>query len=193
MDAFALLSRTEGIIPAIESAHAVAGAVDLAREIGPGGDRAGQRLRTGRQGHGDRDARGSGSATSPADAPRALHAHDPSPTSDVDAARPARPAPRGTDDRLSDAVRRHRAEGRAALVGYLPAGFPTVDASAELLTAMIDGGCDLVEVGLPFSDPVLDGPVIQAAAETRSPHGFRLRDMFAIVERVTAAGGSGPW
>ena len=56
MDAFALLSRTEGIIPAIESAHAVAGAADLAREIGPGRDGAGQRVRPRRQGHGDRDA-----------------------------------------------------------------------------------------------------------------------------------------
>jgi len=59
-----------------------------------------------------------------------------------------------------------RAQGRAALIGYLPAGYPTVDGSIELLTAMIDGGCDLVEVGMPFSDPVLDGPVIQHAAQT---------------------------
>lgn len=82
-----------------------------------------------------------------------------------------------------------RAEHRAALVGYLPAGFPTVDASADTLTAMLDGGCDLVEVGVPFSDPVLDGPVIQAAAETARGNGFRLRDVFTVVERVAAAGG----
>ena len=82
-----------------------------------------------------------------------------------------------------------RAEGRAALVGYLPAGYPTVDGSTELLAAMIDGGCDLVEVGLPFSDPVLDGPVIQHAAQTALAGGFRVRDLFGIVESVTAAGG----
>ncbi len=82
-----------------------------------------------------------------------------------------------------------RADGRAALVGYLPAGFPTVDASAATLTAMIDGGCDLVEVGVPFSDPVLDGPVIQAAAELSRSNGFRLEDTFSVVERVTSAGG----
>ncbi|HEX4246565.1 MAG TPA: tryptophan synthase subunit alpha, partial [Pseudonocardia sp.] len=58
-----------------------------------------------------------------------------------------------------------RAEHRAALVGYLPAGYPTVDGSARLLTALIESGVDLVEVGLPYSDPVLDGPTIQAAAE----------------------------
>ena len=82
-----------------------------------------------------------------------------------------------------------RAQGRAALVGYLPAGYPTVKGSAELLTAMIDGGCDLVEVGLPFSDPVLDGPVIQHAAQTALAGGFRIRDLFGIVETITAAGG----
>ena len=56
-------------------------------------------------------------------------------------------------------------------------------------TAMIDGGCDLVEVGLPFSDPVLDGPVIQHAAQTALAGGFRIRDLFGVVEAVTAAGG----
>jgi tryptophan synthase alpha chain len=80
-------------------------------------------------------------------------------------------------------------EGRAALVGYLPAGFPTVAGSADLLRAMIDGGCDLVEVGVPFSDPVLDGPVIQHAAQTALADGFRIRDLFAVVDNVTAAGG----
>ena len=73
------------------------------------------------------------------------------------------------------------------MVGYLPAGYPTVDGSKELLAAMIDGGCDLVEVGLPFSDPVLDGPVIQHAAQTALAAGFRVRDLFGIVESVTAA------
>src|SRR6476469_5994740 len=82
-----------------------------------------------------------------------------------------------------------RAEGRAALVGYLPAGYPTVAGSADLLTAMIEGGCDLVEVGLPFSDPVLDGPVIQHAAQTVLARGFQDRDVFGIVEAVGSAGG----
>jgi tryptophan synthase alpha chain len=82
-----------------------------------------------------------------------------------------------------------RAAGRAALVGYLPAGYPTVAGSADLLIAMIDGGCDLVEVGVPFSDPVLDGPVIQHAAQTALADGFRVRDLFTVVQRVTDAGG----
>ncbi len=89
------------------------------------------------------------------------------------------------DDMFADL----RHQGRAALVGYLPAGYPTVDGSADLLTAMIDGGCDLVEVGLPFSDPVLDGPVIQHAAQTALAAGFRIRDLFGVVRRVTDSGG----
>jgi tryptophan synthase alpha chain len=82
-----------------------------------------------------------------------------------------------------------RAEGRAALVGYLPAGYPTVDESVALLTAMVDSGADLVEVGVPYSDPVMDGPTIQAAAEAALRGGFRLRDLFQVVESVSAAGG----
>jgi tryptophan synthase alpha chain len=82
-----------------------------------------------------------------------------------------------------------RQQGRAALVGYLPAGYPTIQGSKDLLAAMIDGGCDLVEVGLPFSDPVLDGPVIQHAAQTALAAGFRVRDVFGVVDSVTAAGG----
>ena len=82
-----------------------------------------------------------------------------------------------------------RAEGRAALVGYLPAGYPTVAGSVEMLSAMVDGGCDLLEVGVPYSDPVMDGPTIQAAADTALRGGVRLRDVFGVVERVATAGG----
>ncbi|HEV8558181.1 MAG TPA: tryptophan synthase subunit alpha [Actinophytocola sp.] len=82
-----------------------------------------------------------------------------------------------------------RAEGRAALVGYLPAGYPTVDDSIEALRQLIDAGADLVEVGVPYSDPVIDGPVIQAAADVALRGGFRLRDLFRVVEGVSSAGG----
>ncbi|AEA25066.1 Tryptophan synthase alpha chain [Pseudonocardia dioxanivorans CB1190] len=91
---------------------------------------------------------------------------------------------------VSDVFTRCAAQGRGALVGYLPAGFPTVDGSVDLISAMVDGGCDLVEVGIPYSDPVMDGPTIQAAAETALRAGVRLRDVFTVVERVAAAGGS---
>jgi len=91
---------------------------------------------------------------------------------------------------VADVFARCRAEGRGALVGYLPAGYPTVDASVELFRAAIDGGCDLVEVGIPYSDPVMDGPVIQAAADAALRAGFRVRDVFTVVERISAAGGA---
>jgi tryptophan synthase alpha chain len=80
-------------------------------------------------------------------------------------------------------------EGRSSLIGYLPAGFPTVEGSTALLKAMVDGGCDLVEVGVPYSDPVMDGPTIQAAADQALANGFRLRHVFEVVEAVSAAGG----
>lgn len=82
-----------------------------------------------------------------------------------------------------------RSEGRSALIGYLPAGFPTVDGSKDLLAAMIDGGADLVEVGVPYSDPVMDGPTIQAAADSALRGGFRLRQLFEVVESISARGG----
>lgn len=94
---------------------------------------------------------------------------------------------------LSDMFAGLRAENRAALVGYLPAGYPDLAASKDLYAAIIEGGpaggCDLVEVGLPFSDPVLDGPVIQHAARRALANGFRVRDTFDIVESVTSRGG----
>jgi tryptophan synthase alpha chain len=81
-----------------------------------------------------------------------------------------------------------RAEGRAALLGYLPAGYPTVAESVDLLSGMVDAGCDLLEIGVPYSDPVMDGPVIQEAANVARSAGFRLRDVFTVVEQVTARG-----
>jgi tryptophan synthase alpha chain len=81
-----------------------------------------------------------------------------------------------------------RAEGRAALVGYLPAGFPDVDGGIEALRAMVDAGCDVIEVGLPYSDPVMDGPTIQAAAQRALEAGFRTRDVLRTVETVAATG-----
>ncbi|MBV9011731.1 MAG: tryptophan synthase subunit alpha [Pseudonocardiales bacterium] len=81
------------------------------------------------------------------------------------------------------------AQHRAALIGYLPAGYPTVAGSVSLLRAMLDGGCDLVEVGVPYSDPVLDGPTIQAAADAALRGGVRLRDVLSVVESITGAGG----
>ncbi|MCW2751880.1 MAG: tryptophan synthase subunit alpha [Aeromicrobium sp.] len=89
---------------------------------------------------------------------------------------------------IDELFARTRAENRAALVGYLPAGFPTKEQSIAGIEAMVDGGVDLVEVGLPYSDPVMDGPVIQAAAEQALAAGSRVRDVFDVVAASVAAG-----
>jgi tryptophan synthase alpha chain len=90
---------------------------------------------------------------------------------------------------LDDLFAATRAEGRAALIGYLPAGFPTVAGSKDLIAACVDGGADLIEVGVPYSDPVMDGPTIQAASVTALDNGFRLKHLFEVVESVSARGG----
>jgi tryptophan synthase alpha chain len=89
---------------------------------------------------------------------------------------------------IDELFARTRAEDRAALVGYLPAGFPTKEQSIRGIEAMIDGGVDLVEVGLPYSDPVMDGPVIQAAAAQALADGSRVSDVFDVVAASVAAG-----
>jgi tryptophan synthase alpha chain len=94
-----------------------------------------------------------------------------------------------TTSRLAPLFESCGAEHRAALIGYLPAGYPSVDGSRALFEAMLDSGCDLVEVGVPYSDPVLDGPTIQAAADAALRGGVRLRDVMSVVESVSAAGG----
>lgn len=81
-------------------------------------------------------------------------------------------------------IERCRADGRSALIGYLPAGYPDVDGSIAALRAMVAAGVDVVEVGLPYSDPVMDGPVIQQATTQALARGFRVRDLFRVVEAV---------
>jgi len=88
----------------------------------------------------------------------------------------------------STAFAQAKAEGRAALVGYLPAGFPDVDGSVEAIKAMVAAGCDVIEIGLPYSDPVMDGPIIQAAAQQALDNGVRTRDVLRTVEAVAATG-----
>jgi tryptophan synthase alpha chain len=90
--------------------------------------------------------------------------------------------------RSGEAIGKARAEGRAALVGYLPAGFPSFDGCLEGMRALVDNGVDVIEVGLPYSDPVLDGPIIQAATEQALRAGLRITDVLRTVEAVAATG-----
>ncbi|HEY8452876.1 MAG: tryptophan synthase subunit alpha [Micromonosporaceae bacterium] len=80
------------------------------------------------------------------------------------------------------------AEGRSVLVGYLPAGYPTVPGAIDAMRAMVDAGVDMVEVGLPYSDPVMDGPVIQRAVQAALDAGTRTADVLRTVEAVAATG-----
>ncbi|TDW23100.1 tryptophan synthase subunit alpha [Kribbella kalugense] len=84
------------------------------------------------------------------------------------------------------AIRKANDEGRGALIGYLPAGFPTYDAAVDGVKAMIDGGVDVVELGLPYSDPVMDGVTIQRATEIARAGGLRTRDVLSTVEKLAA-------
>jgi tryptophan synthase alpha chain len=88
----------------------------------------------------------------------------------------------------SSAFATARAEGRAALVGYLPAGFPDLQGAVPAMRVMVAAGCDVIEVGLPYSDPVMDGPTIQAAAQQALEAGTRTADVIRTVEAVAATG-----
>jgi len=91
--------------------------------------------------------------------------------------------------RLSRLFDECRAEGRSALIGYLPTGFPDVPTSISAMTAMVESGCDIIEVGIAYSDPGMDGPVIAAATEAALRGGVRVRDALAAVEAISKAGG----
>ena len=91
---------------------------------------------------------------------------------------------------LADVFAQVRAENRAAFIAYYPAGYPTVDGSVDAIKAVVDAGADIVEVGLPYSDPMMDGPTIQEAANIALAEGFRIRDLFRVVREVTDAGGN---
>ena len=71
------------------------------------------------------------------------------------------------------------------LIGYFPAGYPTADESVEAAVAMCESGVDVLELGVPYSDPVMDGLVIQKATEEALSNGFKLRQLFDTIKRIT--------
>lgn len=89
---------------------------------------------------------------------------------------------------VSAALARARDEGRAALVGYLPVGFPSVEGSIEAMVTMAEAGVDIVEVGVPYSDPLMDGPVIAYAADQALKRGVHVSDVFRATRAVRDAG-----
>ncbi len=79
-------------------------------------------------------------------------------------------------------------DARAALIGYLPVGFPSVPGSVRAVRAMVEAGVDVVELGMPYTDPVMDGPLIQRAVDAALAGGTRVRDTLVAVEQVADAG-----
>jgi len=86
--------------------------------------------------------------------------------------------------KVEQILRNNKEAGRGTLVGYFPAGFPTVEDSAKALIEMAKNGCDILEVGVPYSDPVMDGLVIQQATEKALENGFRLNQVFDVIRKV---------
>ena len=85
---------------------------------------------------------------------------------------------------LDELFVRTRSENRAALIGYLPAGFPSQQGCIDALTAMVEGGVDAIESGYPYSDPVMDGPVIQAAADTSLRNGTGAAEVMTTLAAI---------
>jgi tryptophan synthase alpha chain len=90
--------------------------------------------------------------------------------------------------RAGDAIERARAEGRPALIGYLPVGYPDQERFIRAARTLVEGGVDVLELGMPYSDPVMDGPVIQQAATAALAGGTRTRHVFEAVEALHGSG-----
>ena len=170
-----LLARTEGILPALEPAHAIAAlgawlagttGLDAARRRR---DRAARAVGPRRQGpRGDRrPARGMTAA-----GPAALRPRRSRPTARPGSAPPSTP---------------RRREGRAALIPYAVAGYPDAATSEAIAIAAIDAGADLLEIGLPYSDPLADGATLQRASRVALAAGATLDRSIELVGRIHAA------
>ena len=89
---------------------------------------------------------------------------------------------------LDDLFVKTRAENRAALIAYIPAGFPSIEGCKKVIQAFVDGGVDAIEIGFPYSDPVMDGPTIQAAADRSLAQGTGAKEVFQALKVATDAG-----
>ena len=156
-----MLSKLEGIIPALESAHAVAEAIKRAPTMPRDFRAAGQpqRARRQRPGHGYRGFWG-------ADMQRVLQGKAA----------------------LSAMFARARLEERGAFLPYFPIGYPTHEASLEAIAAMAAAGADGFEIGIPFSDPIADGPTIQAATQVALDNGTTVSKCLAAVRALRQRG-----
>ncbi len=90
--------------------------------------------------------------------------------------------------RVEAAIQKAKNAGRGAFIGYLPVGFPDLDTSIQAAITLAENGADIIELGPPYSDPVMDGPTIQAAAQQALDGGVRIADVLRTVEAVAATG-----
>ncbi|HEY7054593.1 MAG TPA: tryptophan synthase subunit alpha [Mycobacterium sp.] len=91
--------------------------------------------------------------------------------------------------RLAELFASCRQHDRSALIGYLPTGYPDVPTSLTAMATLVESGCDIVEVGIPYSDPGMDGPTIATATAAALRGGVHVRDSLRAVEAVSEAGG----
>lgn len=89
--------------------------------------------------------------------------------------------------RVDDAIQRAHDAGRGAFIGYLPVGFPDLPTSIEAAITLARNGVDIIELGPPYSDPVMDGAIIQEATQTALAAGFKMADLFTAVRAITEA------
>lgn len=90
--------------------------------------------------------------------------------------------------RAAEKIDAAKAKGGAAFVAYLPTGYPSVQGSADAAIAVVESGADIIELGLPYSDPSMDGPIIQKTTQEALANGFKVKDLFGVVEQVAATG-----
>lgn len=88
--------------------------------------------------------------------------------------------------RVAEIIAARKAAGSGALIGYLPVGFPDLATSVDAAVAIVEAGVDILELGLPYSDPVMDGTAIQRATQASLSAGFKLRHGFEAVAAITA-------
>lgn len=88
--------------------------------------------------------------------------------------------------KVTEIFEANRSKGKSTLIGYFPAGYPTFEESLEACIAMCESGVDILELGVPYSDPVMDGPVIQEATEQALANGFKLARIFELVSALTS-------
>ena len=92
---------------------------------------------------------------------------------------------------LEQVLSKAKSENRAALIGYIPAGFPSISGCKAAIDVLIESGFDAIEIGYPYSDPVMDGPIIQEAADMSLRNGVKAKDVLETLSHVTSRGAAG--